>query len=238
MNCSIDGSHNLESWSTLGSVTLPAGGTANFTDNQASGYPYRFYRARSDSIFSYNSLGYTAVGVPTGLSMIANQLNNPAGGTVGVLLPNVPEGTTLYKWNETTQQFDGNTFSGGAWSNPNMTLNPGEGVFVQPGSATAFTFIGEVPQGTLANPFPSGDSTRSSLVPQTGPIDTFLGLPLINGDVIYRYDNAAGGYQGYLYSSDGQSYAWVPEVPVPRVGESFTIRTSAPRTWTRSFTVW
>src|SRR5439155_17844452 len=89
------------------------------------------------------------------------------------------------KWNEATQQFDLNTFSGGAWSIPNMTLNPGEGVFVQPGSATTFTFIGEVPQGTLASPFPSGDSIRSSMVPQSGPIDTLLGLPLINNDVIY-----------------------------------------------------
>src|SRR5207302_8556749 len=49
MNCSIEGSHNLESWSTLGSVPLPTGGAATFTDNQASGYPYRFYRARSYS---------------------------------------------------------------------------------------------------------------------------------------------------------------------------------------------
>ena len=109
---------------------------------------------------------------------------------------------------------------------------------MQPGSATAFTFIGEIPQGTLSNPFPSGDSIRSSMVPQTGPIDTDLGLPLINNDVIYRYDNAAGNLVGYVYYSDGQSYAWVPEAPVPQVGESFWIRTTTARTWTRNFTIW
>ena len=76
------------------------------------------------------------------------------------------------------------------------------------------------------------------MVPQTGPIDTDLGLPLINNDVIYRYDNAAGNLVGYVYYSVGQSYAWVPEVPVPRVGESFWIRTTTSRTWTRKFAIW
>src|SRR5438128_4849705 len=153
-------------------------------------------------------------------------------------MPRIAVKPTLQKWNEATQHFDLNTFSAGAWSIPSMTLNPGEGVFVQPTTATYFTFIGDVPQGTLANPFPSGDSIRSSMVPQTGPIDTDLGLPLINNDVIYRYDNAAGNLVGYVYYSDGQSYAWVPEVPVPRVGESFWIRTTTSRTWSRKFAIW
>ena len=235
MNCSIDGSHNLESWSTLGSVTLPTGGTANFTDNQASGYPYRFYRARSDSIFSYNSLGYVAVDVPASDSMVANQLDNPAGNTVGVLLPSPPNGTTLYKWNEATQQYEGNNYLFG-WSNPNMTLNPGEGVFAQPGSATTFTFIGNLRQGMLANPFPAGFSIRSSIVPQTGPIDALLGFAPINGDTAYRWNRAIGAYDSYTYDAGLQ--AWFPEVPAPQVGESVWIDTTTARTWTRNFTVW
>jgi outer membrane protein assembly factor BamB len=244
MICQVDGSDNLIAWNPLPVpnqptlITLPAGGVATFTDTGASGYSHRFYRVRSGAILSYNSLGYAAVGVPIGLSMIANQLNNPFGGTVTILLPNPPSGTTLQKWNETTQGFDLNTFSAGAWSIPNMTLNPGEGVLVQPGYATAFTFIGVVLQGALANPFPSGDSIRSSMVPQSDPIDTLLGIPPINNDVIYRYDNVAGSLIGYSYYSDGPSNAWVPEAPAPRVGESFWISTTTARTWTRSFTVW
>jgi len=234
MTCVLEASDNSENWNTLGSVTLTTQSAA-FTDVQASGYPYRFYRARSGAILSYNSLGYMAVSVPTGYSMVANQLDNPGGNTVGVLLvnPPPPTGTTLNKWNEGNQGYDINTYSG-SWSLPNMTLNPGEGVIVQPGTATTFTFIGDVRQGALAISFPAGQSIRSSMVPQTGPIDTSLGFPLLNGISINRMINPAGGYETYTFV-DG---AWEPAVPVPRVGESFWINTSAAGTWTRNFSIW
>jgi outer membrane protein assembly factor BamB len=240
MSFTVEGSESLESWSLLGTVALPAGGTAAFTDGQASLYSYRFYRVRCDSILSYNSLGYMVFNVPTGNSMIANQLDNPLGNTVSVLLPSPPTGTTLYKWNETTQNYDIDTFflpQGGStpmWTDPNMTLNPGEGVLIVPGSATSITFIGNLRQGLLANPFPSGFSIRSSMVPQTGPIDTSLWFAPISGDTIYRYDNATGAYDSYTYSGG----AWSPSVPTPGVGESVWIDTTTARTWGRNFTVW
>ena len=239
MTCQIEGSDNLIAWNPLPDpfdptlITLPAGGVATFTDDQASGYPYRFYRVRSGAILSYNSLGYVAVDVPSGYSMVANQLDNPAGNTVGVLLPDPPLWSNLYKWNETTQQYDINTFTFGGWNDPNMTLNPGEGVLVQPGAATAFTFIGDVRQGMLSNPFPTGNSIRSSMAPQTGEIDTALGFEPLVGDTIYRWNNASGGYDTYVYFPGG----WDQEV-IPRVGESFWIETGTGRTWTRGFAVW
>src|SRR5436190_13569150 len=119
--------------------------------------------------------------------MVASQLDNPAGNTVGGLLPNPPGGTKLQRWNESTQQYDSTTYIAGfGWSNPNMTLNPGEGVLVQSGSATTFTFVGAVREGSLANQFPSSGSIRSSIVPQTGAIDAVPGFWPNNGDMIYR----------------------------------------------------
>ncbi len=233
MNCTVEGSHNLESWATLGSVTLPAGGVATFTDTQASGYAYRFYRVRSDSILSYNSLGYVAVEVPVGYSMIANQLDHPAGNAVGVLLPDSPEGTMLYKWDEGAQQFVINEFVSGVWEEPYMTLNPGEGALVQPGTATVFTFVGDLRQGTLANPYPSTFSIRSSLVPQSGPLDTGLGFQPAQGDRIDRWNNAIGDYELYTFFAG----TWHPTVPIPRVGESFWISGTG-NTWTRTFSIW
>jgi len=237
MVCQVNASHNLISWITIptaqATVTL-TGGTDTFTDlEQNPGFAYRFYRVRSGPILSLNSLGYVAVDVPSGSSMIANQLNNPAGNTVAVLLPTAPVGTTLYKWNETSQQYyPANTFAVG-WSDPNMTLNPGEGVLVQAGAATTFTFVGDVPQGTLANPLPASLSIRSAMVPQTGPIDSLLGYPNVVGDVINRYNNAAGAYESYTCLGS----SWSPLL-APRVGESFWINTGTARTWTRTFRVW
>ena len=219
-------------------MTLPAGGSATFMDTQASGYPHRFYRARSGAILSYNSLGYLVVNVPSGDSMIANQLDNPAGNTVGVLLPNPPDGTTLYKWNEGAQQFVINSFESGDeggffWSDPNMTLNPGEGALIQPGAPTTFTFLADLRQGTLANPYPSNVSMRSSMVPQTGPLDTALGFQPVQGDRIDRMNNAAGAYDPYVFFAGG----WFPTVPIPRVGESFWVSGTG-STWTRAFLIW
>jgi hypothetical protein len=54
--------------------------------------------------------------------MIANQLNHPSGNAVGVVLPGVPVGTTLQKWNEKAQSYDvPNVVLGGGWSDPTMT---------------------------------------------------------------------------------------------------------------------
>ncbi len=233
MNCTVEGSENLGSWATLGAVTL-AGGAATFTDAQAAGFSWRFYRVRSGAILSYNSLGYVAVNIPSGYSMVANQLDNPAGNTVAIFLPNPPNGTTLNKWNEATQQYNTSTFSLGVWSNPNMTLSPGEGALVQPGSVTTFTFIGNLRQGMLGNPFPSGLSIRSSIVPQAGPIDTMLSFPSAIGDTINRYTSATASYDAYTFTGT----AWLPSVPIPRTGESFWINTTAAKTWTRNFAVW
>jgi hypothetical protein len=174
-----------------------------------------------------------AVDVPSGDSMFANQLDNAAGNTVGVLLPNPPESTTVSKWDEVTQQLIPNSYQSGQWSDPNMKLNPGEGAFVQPGTATTFTFVGDLRQGKLANPYPSNYSMRSSMVPQTGPLDTALGFQPVQEDMIFRWNNTTGDFDLYTFAGG----AWNPTLPIPRVGESFMIYGTA-STWTRTFSIW
>ena len=83
--------------------------------------------------------------------MIANQLDN-ADNTVGTLLTGFPTGTTLYKWDESAQQFVNTSYLTDHWSSPSMTLHPGEGA---------------IPLGLHTNPL-------SKLAKRSGPTDQVL----------------------------------------------------------------
>jgi outer membrane protein assembly factor BamB len=231
----IQSSTNLSAWASIGTNSITGTDGRTFFTNACSNC---FFRAQSldGTIASFNALGHLNVYAPTGYSMIANQLNSPAGNRIGSLLPHPPAGITVYKWNEATQQYMANGFEFGSWSDPNMTLNPGEGVLLwnPTGAPSTLTFVGELAQGYLANPFPSGLSIRSSIVPQSGGAQSVLGFAPVNGDKIHRYDNATSSYVVYTNLSG----VWTPSEPQPRVGESFWIETSSARTWSRTFSIW
>ena len=186
--------------------------------------------AADAQVYSVNSVGYINLTIPVGFSMVANQLNT-GNNTVGSLLPNVPDGTTIYKYNGVG--YDINIFDAG-WGNPAMTLNPGEGAFIRVvGSALAVTLVGEVPQGAASNQvIPSGFSIRSSTVPQTANLDA-MGFPASDGDTVYRYSNSQQGYVTSIYDA-----GWGGGAPVVAVGESFFVRkTGAAANWNRNFSV-
>jgi hypothetical protein len=176
------------------------------------------------------------VTVPKGFSLIANPLTASTN-TVPVLFANVPDGTTLYKFDGTA--YIVNSFSLGSWDLPDQTLLPGEGAFIQnPAAAVTVTFVGEVAQGTAAAPvtvaIPKGFSIISSKVPQSAALDTVLGFPAAEGDTVYQFSNATGAYvvNGYNFG------AWdTGAAPVPAVGESFFVNKIAASSWTRTFTV-
>lgn len=73
-----------------------------------------------------------------------------------------------------------------------------------------------------------------SVIPQTGPLDSLPGFGPVSGDIIQRYNNAAGAYDSYTFTAG----AWSPSVPVSRVGESFWIDSGTARTWNRTFGTW
>ena len=196
----------------------------------------------AQAVYSVNAVGYVNKVIPPGYSMIANPLNNTAanGNTVAVLFPSVPNGTSIFKYDESTHLFVGNSYLF-AWSNPNMTLVPGEGAFINNPTTTAFTntFLGEVAQGgpgtpnpTLSNPIPQGFSIRSSQVPQKGQLDTDLKFPVANGDSIFQFDNASGSYVGH-----GYLFGWAGTPPTNDVAEAFFVNKVSATTWTRDFTV-
>jgi hypothetical protein len=189
----------------------------------------------ADPVYSVNVVGYHKTTIPPGFSMIANQVDS-TNNTVGALFPNPPEGTTIYKFNPATGSYIINPFDFGQWANPNQTLNPGEGAFIlNPSLTTSFTniFAGEVTTGTTTNALPSGFSVVSSVVPQSGALDSALGFPAVDGDVVYLFNSTTKTYQIFPY--DFGTFGGTP--PVPKVGESFFVLKNGPASWVRTFNV-
>jgi len=185
-------------------------------------------------VYSVNLVGYINKQVPAGFVMIANQLNNGTGNKVVDLIPNPPEGTFIYKFNGAT--YDIISFVDGAYEGSalNMTMAPGEGVFIKSPSAHTATFVGEVMLSSDVT-IPSGFAIRSSVIPQSGTLDSLL-FPATEGDFVYFFNTATGSYNIAAYV-DG---AWEGNAapPTPAIGESFFVKHAGAAThWTRTFTV-
>jgi len=192
--------------------------------------------AQTTPVYSVNAVGYINVPVPKGFSMIANQLI-AADMKISALFPNVPGGTTIYKFNNQKGSYEINSYDSDfkEWSDANMTLVPGEGAFILNASTAAFTvtFVGEVPQGDVSLDVPVGFSIISSKVPQAGELESLAYTPE-GGDTIYRYDNAASGYIISNYDADFNEWDKKPAV---NVGEGFFIKKAKAGKWTRNFSV-
>jgi len=188
-------------------------------------------------VYSVNLVGYINKQIPSGFAMIANQLNNGTGNKVADLIPNPPEGTIIYKFNPASGGYLLVSFVDGAYEGDdvNMTLAPGEGVFIKSPSAHTATFVGEVVLSS-STPIPTGFSVRSSVIPQSAPLDQ-LAFPAVEGDIVYNFNPATGGYKVSSFV-DG---AWEGDfggAPTPAIGESFFIKhAGAATSWSRTFTV-
>jgi hypothetical protein len=184
-------------------------------------------------VYSVNAVGYVNVTVPRGFSMIANPLNASTN-TIPALFASAPDGTIIYKFNSATGTYTSNLKDFGEWSIPNDSLLPGDGAFILNSGTQPFTvtFVGEVMQGNLTNAIPNGFSIKSSMVPQSGQLDTVLGFPAVDGDTIYRFNNSTGTYTSSLLDFGEWSTP-----PVPAVGESFFVFKNGAANWTRQFSV-
>ncbi len=143
------------------------------------------------------------VTIPQGLSTIANHLDR-GGNTVAVVLPNVPEGTLLYKYDRSRFTFKVNHFQSGAWSRPTETLAPGEGALIRsPGIEFAVTFTGTTPTNTQLPEL----YRHLDLVSFPVPGETLLPIPN-SGDQVFLFSPAAQSYQGSTF--DGIQNEWLP----------------------------
>jgi len=183
------------------------------------------------TVYSVNAVGFVNKTLLPGFSLISNPLNAPTN-TLNALLPagSVPNGTAIYK-------FDGTSFSSsfffGTWV-PNFTVVPGEGFFIRNpvGTNITITFVGNVQQGTLTTSLPAGFWIASSQVPQSGEVETVLGLPVANGNSVYRFNPTNQQYSSSFYFA-----GWGGNEPRVDVGEAFFVNRATPVSWTRVFSV-
>lgn len=194
--------------------------------------------AVAQPVYSLNAVGYINVTCTPGFNLIANQLNT-TNMTLGTLIPNAQDGCIFYKFNAAGSWDIYSYFGGYGWDPDPSTcsLKPGEGGFFFNNQSTnfVFTFVGEVPQGSLTNSMPTGFSIRSSIVPQAGLVDAALGLTnSVDGDILYQWTNNNWAIYSYFggYGWDGPG-----GFPYVKVGESFFYQTTSPKTWTRNFTI-
>jgi hypothetical protein len=198
-------------------------------------------------VYSVNAVGYVNVTVKPGFNLIANPLT-AADNTVNTLFKNfqggAPEGAKVFVYRSggfKTAQYEPLDDAYIPADVGSLTVLPGEGVFFFSPAPTdkTLTFVGEVPQGNLSNPIPTGFSIRASQVPQAvKPEDIGLKAPVAGeGDKFFRYNTTKKGYDSFQY--EPLDDAWLPGgLPVLNVGEAFFyFRVAGPTTWNRTFSV-
>lgn len=225
-------STDLRIWNTLGQETAGEA-PLEFIDSGAFKFSYRFYRVLAREVPSTNLLGYTSCLLPPGFSMIADPFDSSE--TLSDTFKDWPGGTTINRFDTRLFRLVENAVKEGRWSDPSEKLAPGEGaIFFNPTEDyKSVSFVGDVVQGNLSMPIPSGFSIRSSLVPQPGNLADDLKFPIANGDVVHLFDRERQKYVLHPYEGG----KWVAGPPVISVGESFWVAKTQPGNWTRHFAI-
>jgi len=193
--------------------------------------------SQAQAVYSQNVVGYINQVIPVGFSMVANQVDYDGTGTNNTLahiLPSPPNPIYVYKF--TSGAYSMCFYAGNVWlPNADMTLNPGEGVFINnPGpNPITNTFVGTVLQGNYTNAVPVGYSIQSYNFPISGAVSTGLKYPATPGDYVYTW--VSNNFQISFYEGGG---IWIANEPTINIGQSFFIYHSGTATnWPASFTV-
>jgi hypothetical protein len=222
----IEATTNLKNWQAILQGTAKE--QNEILDSDASKFSYRFYRVNVDGVYSQNVMGYASVTLAPGFTMVGNPL---MGGNDRVpdLLKEMPDGTTVSKFDSRQNRLRENSFSHGQWTDATDRIGLGEGaiVFNPSNDYKTLSFVGEVRMEGVTLPVPAGFSIQTSPFPQAGSLHPDLQFPIGEGDVIHLFDRDQQKY--VLYPHDGN--AWQAGAPVVGVAESFWVAKRAGKNW-------
>lgn len=228
----IYASANLKTWVSI-AQDKTGQSLIDYVDSDGSKFSYRFYRVVMEGVVSDNIIGYVMINLPPGFAMIANPFKT-TDNTVQKLFSEMPDGTTFNKFDNLKFKLTDNQLKNGRWSNPNETFSPGEGAIIYnpTDEYRPLSFTGEVLQGRILNPIPSGFSIKSSMLPLAGRLNEDLQFPVTEGDVIHLFDRDKQKYNIYPYDPK----QWSLNPPVVGIGESFWVGKKSPANWIFTYT--
>jgi len=199
-------------------------------DSAASDFPCRFYRIVVSGVPSQAIIGFVSVFLPPGHAMIANPLTGTSN-TLRTLLPQMPDGTQISRFDPLHYQLTDNKVTSGRWLRPEERLEPGDGaIFFNPTSESMTRcFTGTVIHEPRFVSIAGGFSIRSSILPLSGRLDTDLRFPMAPGDVIHVFDRAIQDYSIHEYGPRG----WQSAPPILDAGQSFWVAKQQAAIWTQ-----
>ena len=237
------GTHTLERADTIKGQWITLGNQTDvFTDPDSGTVNQRFYRINDGGVYSDNAVGYYRMNICQGYTLVANQLNTFSN-TITNLFKSPPEGTYVFKLNPVSDVYADLGFVDGVWEGNHleMTLYPGEGIFIRSPAAFVHRFLGEV-LSIASVPVPVGWSILSAPLPEAGPValapPNGPGFPYVEGDQILQWNCSSGAYRYDIFLDgiwQGDDSGASPSVAV---GEAFFLnRSGSAWSWNRTFSV-
>ncbi len=191
------------------------------------------------NVYSLNIVGYINYSQPANSFRVAANPLNLTNNDVSFVFTSASSypALTIYKRNSSGTGYDFQSFDPDllAWTGP-LDVSPGAGLWIQSpvGNTFSNTYVGEVKlSSTVA--IKAGYNLISSVVPDTGLLQTNDGIPGAPGDIIYFQNSSGTGYDQYPYDPD--LGFWSPE-PTNQVARGFWYLNSGTlKNWVRNFSV-
>jgi len=208
--------------------------------------------SQAQNVYSANVVGYVNATVPAnGFALIQNPMNfiDATGATNNAMsnvLVNLPITTTkAYIYDPNSSTFATYTLRASGWGlGAGVVLNPGTGFFVQNTATTNINIVfpGQVIQGTNTAPltFIAGYNLIGGVDPLSGPVETGLGLPVVNNDKVYQFNPSTGTYGTFTRRAAAWGGGLEPVIGTNStygVAEAFWYQAVSAGTWTNKFTV-